>query len=172
MYDPGLLSTAVCRSAITYIDGEAGILQHRGYRIEVLCEHSTFIELAYLLIKADLPTAAQLDQWTDEIAARKFVHENVKGFLEGFRYDAHPIAMLAASVGALSSFYPDAGDVHDEQARERQVVRLLAKLPTLAAFSYRHLQGQPYVYPEELRGEPGVNDVPDERAPLRARSAD
>jgi citrate synthase len=149
VYDPGLSGTAVCRSAITYIDGEAGILQHRGYRIEVLCEHSTFIELAYLLIKGDLPTVAQLDQWAHEIATRKFVHENVKGFLEGFRYDAHPIAMLAASVGALSSFYPDAGEVHDEQARERQVVRLLAKMPTLAAFSYRHLQGQPYVYPED-----------------------
>ena len=149
VYDPGLTRTAACRSAITYIDGEAGVLQHRGYRIEALCEYSTFLEVAYLLIHGELPTAAQLDRWMVEINTRNFVHENVKGFLEGVRYDAHPIAMLAASVGALSSFYPDAGEVHDDQARERQVVRLLAKMPTLAAFSYRHLQGQPYVYPED-----------------------
>ena len=149
VYDPGLASTAACRSAITCIDGQAGVLQHRGYRIETLCEHSTFLEVAYLLIHGDLPTAAQLDRWMHEIATHNFVHENVKSFPEGFRYDAHPMAMLAASVGALSSFYPDASDVHDEQPRERQVVRLLAKMPTLAAFSYRHLKGQPYVYPED-----------------------
>jgi citrate synthase len=155
VYDPGLASTAACRSAITYIDGEAGVLEHRGYRIEALCEHSTFVEVAYLLIHGDLPTEVQLDRWMDEIGTHKFVHENVKSFLEGFRYDAHPMAMLAASVGALSSFYPDAADVHDEQARERQVVRLLAKMPTLAAFSYRHLKGQTYVYPEDDLGYAG-----------------
>jgi citrate synthase len=155
VYDPGLTSTATCRSAITYIDGEAGVLEHRGYRIEALCEHSTFVEVAYLLIRGDLPTEVQLDRWMHEIGTHKFVHENVKSFLEGFRYDAHPMAMLAASVGALSSFYPDAADVHDEQARERQVVRLLAKMPTLAAFSYRHLKGQPYVYPEDDLGYAG-----------------
>jgi citrate synthase len=149
LYDPGLTSTAACRSAITYIDGEAGVLQHRGYLIEDLCEHSTFLELAYLLIKGELPMAAEFDGWLHEIGTRNFVHENVKSFLEGFRYDAHPMAMLAASVGALGSFYPDAGEVHDEQARQRQVVRLLGKMPTLAAFSYRHLRGQPYVYPED-----------------------
>ena len=148
-YDPGLSSTAVCRSAITYIDGEAGILQHRGYRIEALCEHSTFLELAYLLIKGELPTVAQYASWLHEIGTRNFVHENVKGFIAGFRYDARPIAMVAASVGALSSFYTDADQVYDEDARERQVVRLLAKMPTLAAFSYRHLLGQPYVHPED-----------------------
>ena len=149
VYDPGFTSTAACRSAITFIDGEAGVLQHRGYSIESLCEHSTFLEVAYLLIQGELPTAAQLDGWLREVNTRNFVHENVKSFLEGFRYDAHPMAMLAASVGALGSFYQDAGDVHDERARELQVLRLLAKMPTLAAFSYRHLRGQPYVYPED-----------------------
>jgi citrate synthase len=148
-YDPGLTSTAACRSAITYIDGDAGVLQHRGYAIEALCEYSTFLEVAYLLIQGDLPTAQQLERWTAEVNTRNFVHENLKGFLEGFRYDAHPMAMLAASVGALGSFYRDADEIHDEEARERQVLRLLAKMPTLAAFSYRHLQGQPYVYPED-----------------------
>jgi citrate synthase len=148
-FDPGFTNTAACRSAITHVDGEAGILQHRGYRIEELCEHSTFLEVAYLLIRGDLPSAAQLESWTHEVTTHNFVHENVKRFLQGFRYDAHPMAMLAASVGALSSFYPDAGEVHDQQARDRQVVRLLAKMPTLAAFAYRHLLGQPYVYPED-----------------------
>ena len=148
-YDPGFANTASCRSAITYIDGDAGVLQHRGYRIEDLCEHSTFLEVAYLLIDGELPTAAQLARWTHEIVTHNFVHENVKSFLEGFRYDAEPMAMLSASVGALSTFYPDAGEVHDEAARTRQVIRLLAKLPTLAAFSYRHVTGRPYVYPED-----------------------
>jgi len=149
LYDPGLSSTAVCRSAITYIDGEGGILQHRGYRIESLCERSNFLELAYLLINGELPTAAQYESWLHEIGTRNFVHENVKGFIEGFRYDARPIAMVAASVGALSSFYTDADEVYDEAARERQVARLLAKLPTLAAFAYRHMRGMPYVHPED-----------------------
>jgi citrate synthase len=148
-FDPGLTNTAACRSAVTHVDGEAGILQHRGYRIEDLCERSTFLEVAYLLIYGDLPTATELERWTHEVTIHNFVHENIKSFLQGFRYDAQPMAMLAASVGALSSFYPDAGDVHDQEARERQVVRLLAKMPTLAAFSYRHLVGQPYVYPED-----------------------
>ena len=111
LYDPGLSSTAVCRSAITHIDGEAGILQHRGYRIEALCERSNFLELAYLLINGELPTASQYESWLHEIGIRNFVHENVKGFIEGFRYDACSIAMVAASVGALSSFYPDADQV-------------------------------------------------------------
>jgi citrate synthase len=148
-FDPGFINTAACRSAITHVDGEAGILQHRGYRIEALCEHSTFLELAYLLIYGDLPSGAQLERWTYEVTTHNFVHENVKGFLQGFRYDANPMVMLAASVGALSSFYSDAGEVHDQDARQRQVVRLFAKMPTLAAFSYRHAVGQPYVYPED-----------------------
>jgi citrate synthase len=149
LYDPGFTNTAACRSSITYIDGEKGILQHRGYAIEALCRHSTFLELAYLLIYGELPTPQQRDTWGHEIATRKFVHENVKAFLEGFRYDAHPMAMLEASVGALSSFYADADDVYDEQARGRQIARVLAKLPTLAAFSYRHLKGLRYIYPED-----------------------
>jgi citrate synthase len=149
IYDPGFTHTAACRSAITYIDGEAGVLRHRGYRIEDLCAHSTFLEVAYLLIKGELPIPAELDRWLSEIGTRKFVHENVKSFLGGFRYDANPMAMLAASVGALSSFYPDAGDVLDEQAREWQILRVLAKMPTLAAFAYRHANGRPYVYPED-----------------------
>ena len=139
----------MCRSAITYIDGEGGILQHRGYRIEALCERANFLELAYLLINGELPTVEQYESWLHEIGTRNFVHENVKGFIEGFRYDARPIAMVAASVGALSSFYTDADEVYDEAARERQVVRLLAKLPTLAAFAYRHMRGLPYVHPED-----------------------
>ena len=148
-FDPGFTNTAACRSAITHVDGEAGILQHRGYRIEALCAHSTFLEVAYLLIYGDLPRVAQLEQWKREVSTHKFVHENIKSFLRGFRYDAQPMAMLAASVGALSSFYPDASEVHDQQARGRQVVRLLAKMPTLAAFAFRHVLGQPYVYPED-----------------------
>ena len=148
-YDPGFSNTAACRSAITHIDGEAGVLQHRGYRIEELCEHSTFIEVAYLLVNGDLPSASQLEHWSNEVGTRNFVHENVKSFLQGFRYDAQPMAILAAAVGALSTFYTDAGEVHDKDARERQVARLLAKIPTLAAFSYRHLTGRPYVYPED-----------------------
>ena len=149
VYDPGFTHTAACRSAITHIDGEGGVLQHRGYRIEDLCEHSTFLEVAYLLIYGELPSAEQGDRWLHEVGTRNFVHENVKSFLEGFRYDANPMAMLGASVGALSSFYEDAGEVYDEEARELQILRLLAKMPTLAAFSHRHAMGQPYVYPED-----------------------
>jgi citrate synthase len=152
LYDPGFPNTASCRSAITNIDVQRGILEHRGYRIEDLCEHSTYVELAYLLIHGELPNAAQYEHWLHEISLRKFVHENVKSFMEGFRYDAHPMTMLAASVGALSSFYADAGDVHDEAARELQVLRLLAKMPTLAAYTYRHGEGRPYVLPSDELG--------------------
>ncbi len=146
-YDPGLTNTATCRSSVTFIDGEAGILQYRGYPIEALCEHSSFLEVAYLLIYGELPTASQYERWAHEITTHNFVHENLKDFLGGFRYDAHPMVMLAAAVGAMSSFYPDADEVHDEGARERQVVRLFAKMPTLVAFSYRHNRGMPYVHP-------------------------
>ena len=149
LYDPGFPNTASCRSAITSVDSERGVLEHGGYRIEDLCAHSTYLELAYLLIHGELPTAAEYERWMHEISVRKFVHENVKSFMEGFRYDAHPMAMLAGSVGALSSFYTDAGDVHDEAARELQVLRLLAKLPTLAAYAYRHGEGLPYVLPSD-----------------------
>ncbi len=147
-YDPAYTNTASCRSAITYIDGEAGILQHRGYSIEQLCEHSTYLEVAYLLINGSLPTREQLNEWIYEITIHTFVHENVKDFMQGFRYDANPMGMLVASVGALSTFYPDANKIHDEQVRAIQIIRLLAKMPTLAAFAFRHNMGQPYVYPD------------------------
>jgi citrate synthase len=147
-YDPAFMNTASCRSAITYIDGDAGILQHRGYPIEQLCEHSTYLEVAYLLINGSLPTQQQLAGWVDEITIHTFVHENVKDFMQGFRYDANPMGMLVASVGALSTFYPDANKIHDERVRAIQIIRLLAKMPTLAAFAFRHNMGQPYVYPD------------------------
>ena len=147
-YDPAYTNTAACRSSITYIDGDAGILQHRGYPIEQLCEHSTYLEVAYLLVNGALPTQAQLEDWVHEITIHTFVHENVKGFMEGFRYDANPMGMLVASVGALSTFYPDANQIHDEDIRQIQIIRLLAKMPTLAAFAFRHNMGQPYVYPD------------------------
>ena len=147
-YDPAYMNTASCRSAITYIDGDAGILQHRGFPIEQLCEHSSYLEVAYLLINGTLPTESQLAEWIGEITIHTFVHENVKDFMQGFRYDANPMGMLVASVGALSTFYPDANHIHDEDIRRIQIIRLLAKMPTLAAFAFRHNMGQPYVYPD------------------------
>jgi citrate synthase len=154
-YDPAYMNTASCRSAITYIDGDAGILQHRGYPIEQLCEHSTYLEVAYLLINGKLPTRAQLDEWVHQITIHTFVHENIKAFMQGFRYDANPMGMLVASVGALSTFYPDANQIHNEGDREIQIIRLLAKMPTLAAFAFRHNMGQPYVYPDNDLDYPG-----------------
>ncbi|MGH2832969.1 MAG: citrate synthase [Solirubrobacteraceae bacterium] len=147
-YDPAYTNTASCRSAITYIDGERGILQHRGYSIEELCEQSNYLEVSYLLIHGKLPTEAELAHWTHQITVHTFVHENVKDFMQGFRYDANPMGMLVASVGALSTFYPDANKIHDEDVRAIQIIRLLAKMPTLAAFAFRHNMGQPYVYPD------------------------
>ena len=147
-YDPAYMATASCRSAITFIDGEKGILEYRGYPIEQLAEHSSYLEVAYLLIHGHLPTQPQLDEWTHEITIHTFVHENIKEFMQGFRYDAHPMGMLLASVGALSTFYPEAAQIKDETLRDMQVVRLIAKMPTLAAFSYRHNRGMPYVYPD------------------------
>jgi citrate synthase len=147
-YDPAFTNTASCRSSITYIDGAAGILEHRGYSIEQLCERSTFLEVAYLLIFGQLPTAPQLDRWVYDITHHTFVHEDLKHFFEGFRYDAHPMGMLLAGVGALSTFYPDAKQISDPEERYMAAVRLIAKVPTLAAFSYRHNMGLPYVYPD------------------------
>jgi citrate synthase len=147
-YDPAYTNTASCRSAITYIDGEHGILQHRGYPIEQLCERSSYLEVAYLLIHGELPRKDQLEDWVHEITIHTFVHENVKDFMQGFRYDANPMGMLVASVGALSTFYPDANQIHNEEVRAIQITRLLAKMPTLAAFAFRHNMGQPYVYPD------------------------
>jgi citrate synthase len=147
-YDPAFTNTASCRSTITYIDGEAGILQHRGIPIEQLCEKSTFLEVAYLLVFGELPTQSQLDTWVHDITHHTFVHEDIKKFLAGFRYDAHPMGMLLASVGALSTFYPDAKKLDDPEERYLATIRLIAKMPTLAAFSYRHNMGLPYVYPD------------------------
>ncbi len=147
-HDPAFTNTASCRSAITYIDGAAGILEHRGYSIEQLCERSTFLETAYLLIFGELPTGPQLDRWVFDITHHTYVHEDLKQFFEGFRYDAHPMGMLLAGVGALSTFYPDAKQIEDPEERYMAAVRLIAKVPTLAAFSYRHNLGLPYVYPD------------------------
>jgi citrate synthase len=154
-YDPAFTNTASCRSAITYLDGENGVLEYRGYPIEQLAEHSTYLEVAYLLVYGDLPTQAQLDQWKHDITIHTFVHENVKEFVGGFRHDAHPMGMLLGSVGALSTFYKDANEINDPENRMIQTIRLIAKMPTLAAFAYRHTMGQPYVYPDNDLEYPG-----------------
>src|ERR671935_1078730 len=154
-YDPAFMNTASCRSAITYLDGEAGVLEYRGYPIEQLAEQSTYLEVAYLLVHGDLPTQAQLDEWIHQITIHTFVHENVKSFMQGFRYDAHPMGMLLASVGALSTFYPDAKHIDDPEERYMAAIRLIAKVPTLAAFAYRHSLGLPYVYPDNELDYPG-----------------
>ena len=147
-YDPGFTNTASCRSAITYIDGENGVLEHRGIPIEQLAANSTFLEVSYLLIYGYLPTEDQLNQWVHEVTHHTYVHENVKDFMNGFRHDANPMGMLLASVGALSTFYPEAREVSDEYQHHVSAVRLIAKMPTLAAFAYRHSLGMPYVYPD------------------------
>jgi citrate synthase len=154
-YDPAYMATASCRSAITFIDGEKGILEYRGYPIEQLAEQSSYLEVAYLLVHGELPTSEQLEEWVHEITIHTFVHENVKEFMQGFRYDAHPMGILLASVGALSTFYPEAAAIKDEEIRYMQVIRLIAKMPTLAAFSYRHNRGMPYVYPDNELTYPG-----------------
>jgi citrate synthase len=154
-YDPAYTNTAACRSAITFIDGEKGILEYRGYPIEQLAEQSSYLEVAYLLVHGELPSSKQLEDWVHEITIHTFVHENVKEFMQGFRYDAHPMGMLLASVGALSTFYPEASNLKDEETRYLQVIRLIAKMPTLAAFSFRHNQGKPYVYPDNELSYPG-----------------
>ena len=154
-YDPAYMATASCRSAVTFIDGEKGILEYRGYPIEQLAERSSFLEVAYLLVHGELPISEELEGWTHEITIHTFVHENVKEFMQGFRYDAHPMGMLLASVGALSTFYPEAASIKDHEIRYMQVVRLIAKMPTLAAFAYRHNRGMPYVYPDNDLSYPG-----------------
>jgi citrate synthase len=154
-YDPAFTNTASCRSAITFIDGEAGVLEHRGYSIEQLCENSTYLEVAYLLIFGELPTKPQLERWVYDVTHHTFVHEDIKQFLQGFRYDAHPMGMLLASVGALSTFYPDAKQIDDPEERYMAAIRLIAKMPTMAAFAYRHNMGLPYVYPDNELSYPG-----------------
>jgi len=154
-FDPAFTNTASCESEITYIDGEAGILEYRGYPIADLCEKATYLEVAYLLVNGELPTRDQLDAWVHEITHHTYVHENVKKFVEGFRHDAHPMGMLVGSVGALSTFYPAAKHIDDEEERHMAAIRLIAKMPTLAAFSYRHQLGLPYVYPDNDLSYPG-----------------
>jgi len=147
-YDPAFLNTAACRSAITFIDGDKGILRYRGYPIEQLAEGATFLETAWLLRHGELPTSKQYGQWVRDITYHTYVHENVKNFLQGFRYDAHPMSMLCSTVAALSSFYPNAKNIFDPEERNLAVIRLIAKVPTLAAFIYRHGKGLPFVYPD------------------------
>jgi citrate synthase len=154
-YDPAFLNTASCRSAITYIDGDVGILRYRGYPIDQLAEESTYLETAYLLLFGELPTTSELETWTDEITHHTFVHENVKRLMEGFRYDAHPMGMFVSSAAALSTFYPEASAVDEPETRLLQVKRLIAKVPTLAAWAYRHNRGLPYVYPDNDLGFTG-----------------
>ena len=147
-YDPAFMNTAACRSQITYIDGDKGILLYRGYPIEQLAEQSTYLETAYLVLFGELPTAEQLRKWTHQITMHTMVHENIKKFMEGFQYDAHPMGVFISTVGALSTFYTDGKQIFDETSRQRQIHRLIAKVPTIAAYAYRHSIGRPYVYPD------------------------
>ena len=148
LYDPAFMNTAACRSAITYIDGDKGILRYRGYPIEQLAEKSTFLETAYLLLNGELPTAAELDAWVYQVTHHTIIHENIKKFIDGFHHDAHPMGMFVSAVAALSTFYPEAKRIFEEQGRSNQIVRLIAKTPTLAAFAHRHSVGMPYAYPD------------------------
>jgi citrate synthase len=147
-YDPAFMNTASCRSAITFIDGDRGILRYRGYPIEVLAEHCTFLEVAYLLLFGDLPTASELKDWVHGITHHTMLHETTKKFMEGFRYNAHPMAMLVSSVAALATVYPESRDIHDPANRLHQITRLIGKVPSIAAMAYRHSLGYPYVYPD------------------------
>jgi len=147
-YDPAFMNTASCRSAITFIDGDKGILRYRGYPIEVLAEHCTFLEVAYLLLFGELPTESQLKKWVNEITHHTMLHESTKKFMEGFRHDAHPMAMFVSTVAALSSVYPESRNVHDPANRMHQIIRLIGKVPSIAALSYRHSVGYPFVYPD------------------------
>ena len=153
MYDPAFLSTAACASSITYLDGDAGILRYRGYPIEQLAEKSSFLEVAYLLLNGDLPTAAQLEQWTYDVTHHTMIHENMrKRFVDGFHYDAHPMGMFISAVAALGTFYNDAKDVFDAGSRDKQIMRLIAKVPTIAAMTYRFSCGLPFVLPNNSLG--------------------
>jgi len=147
-YDPAFMNTASCRSKITFIDGEKGILRYRGYPIEELAEKSSYLETAYLILYGELPTKTELKNWTHDITFHTFIHENIKKFIDGFHYDAHPMGMLVSTVAALSTFYPDAKKIFDAGSVKKQTYRLIGKMPTLAAFAYRHSRGMPYAYPD------------------------
>jgi citrate synthase len=147
-YDPAFMNTAACRSAITFIDGDKGILEYRGYPIEQLAENSTYLETAYLLLRGNLPSKEELARWTHDVTYHTFINENLKGLLDAFRYNAHPMGKLISTVAALGTFYPEAKSISDAEVRARQITRLVAKMITIAAFGYRHMMGQPYSYPD------------------------
>src|SRR5271165_5803330 len=148
-YDPAFLNTASCRSAVTFIDGDKGILRYRGYPIEELAGRASFLDVAYLLLHGELPGQEESEAWTREITHHTYLHENVKKFIDGFHHDAHPMGILVSTVAALSTFYPEAKAVADQASQRDQVARLIAKMPTLAAFAYRHAMGLPYAYPDD-----------------------
>ena len=154
-YDPATENTASCKSTITFIDGDKGILRYRGYPIEQLAEKSNYLEVAYLLLYGELPSKSQYEKWAYDITHHTIIHENIKKFIDGFRHDAHPMGMLLGTVGALSTFYPEAKNIFDENVRKKQIHRLIAKMPTLAAFAYRHSRGLPYAYPDNDLGYTG-----------------
>ena len=154
-YDPAFTNTALCHSEITFIDGDAGILRYRGYPIEELAEKSTYLETAYLILHGELPNTKQLEQWSYHITHHTFIHESIKKFLDGFHYDAHPMGMMISTIAALSTFYPDAKDIFNVDSRRKQTYRLIGKMPTLAAFAYRHTLGMPFAYPDNELSYPG-----------------
>jgi citrate synthase len=151
------MNNANCRSSITYIDGEKGVLLYRGYPIEQLAEDSDYLETAYLILFGELPTTTQQQQWNQQITLHTMLHENVKKFMEGFRYDAHPMGIFLSTVGALSTFYPDATKIFDKESRRRQTHRLIAKVPSIAAYAFRHIVGRPYIYPDNDRASPATS---------------
>ncbi|MDP9021243.1 MAG: citrate synthase [Actinomycetota bacterium] len=155
LYDPAFRNTANCRSEITFIDGAAGVLRYRGYAIQDLADRSCFLEVAYLLVHGELPSKDQYDEWVYDITHHTMIHENIKKFIDGFHHDAHPMGILVGTVGALSTFYPEAKQIHDPEVRHKQIVRLIAKFPTLAAFAYRHSIGLRYAYPDNDLSFPG-----------------
>jgi citrate synthase len=154
-YDPAFMNTASCRSRITFIDGDKGILRFRGYPIEQLAEKSNYLEVAFLTLNGELPSKSQLQEWCWHVTHHTFIHENIKKFMDGFHHDAHPMGMLVGTIGALSTFYPDAKNIFDTEARQKQVYRLIGKVPTIAAFAYRHRMGMPYAYPDNDLSYPG-----------------
>jgi len=154
-YDPAFNNTALCKSKISFIDGDQGILRYRGYPIEELAERSTYLETAFLIIFGELPTRKQLEDWTYHVTHHTFIHESIKKFLDGFHYDAHPMGMLISTIAALSTFYPDAKNIFDAESRRKQTYRLIGKMPTLAAFAYRHSLGMPFAYPDNELSYPG-----------------
>src|SRR5262245_49601648 len=147
-YDPAFMNTASCKSRITFIDGDKGILEYRGYPIDQLAEQSTYLEVAYLLLQGELPSSSELSAWTRNITYHTFINESIKKVIDGFHYNAHPMGMFEATLGALSTFYPDAKDIFDKDSRAKQIYRLIAKVPTIAAFAYRHRIGMQYAYPD------------------------